>query len=360
MNRRRFFLPLILMACTASEKVDSAEDPSDSDVESDTHTDTDTDTDADTDTDTDTADSDTEQPWDDPETGGTPVACKTWDFDGDTADWTLLNGMSLSSGQEGGSTTFSTGSDPHMSASASVDMDECTLIEVVMQVSGAESYWEAFWQRDTDSGFSGDRRMRFELFADETWVRYVFDLSSHQDWGGQLSQLRLDPHEGNGTVKIKRVRLLDPQGTYPPPLDMSEVTWLHTDVTQWPQTATLSSVSIDSSQICMNYDKANDWPVGQISDVDVVGNPWVFIWRPDLEGDDGRWYGATWEWLRPGQTCKASASVAGDHIKQNPYHATSGWSPSSGETLYFMVSGMARLGTPNIQERSNTYQVVWP
>ena len=202
--------------------------------------------------------------------------------------------------------------------------------------------------------------MRFELFADESWVRYVFDLSSHEAWSGELSQLRLDPHEGDGTVKIRQVRLLDPQGSYPPALDLSAVAWLHTDVTGWAQTATLSSVSIDSSHVCLDYDKANDWPIGQISGVDAVANPWVFIWRPDLEGDDGQWYGATWEWMRPGQTCKASTSVAGDHIKQSPYHPTSGWAPSSGETLHFMVSGMARMGTPNIQERSNLVQVVWP
>ncbi len=162
-------------------------------------------------------------------------------------------------------------------------------------------------------------------------------------------------------MSIRQVRLLRPHGDYPPELDLGSVEWLHTNVQSWPVTATLSSVSIDSSQICLNHDKASSWSVVTIGDdVDVNANPWVFVWRPDLEGDDGRWYGATWEWMRPGTTCKNSFSVAGDHIKQSPFHPTSGWAPSSGETLHFMVSGLARSVERNEEERSNTFEVVWP
>ena len=314
-------------------------------------------TDTDTQTDTDTAG----PSYDTEVEGDPPVSCQTWSFDGDEGDWTLLNGMSLSSSQESGSVSLTTSSDPYMSASASVDMDACTLIEVVMEVSGSESYGEVFWQSDTDSDFSSDRRMRFELFTDETLVRYVVDLSSHSDWTGHLSRLRLDPHEGDGAVKLQQVRLLDPQGSYPPALDLSDVYWLHTDVSSWPETATLSSVSVDSSQICLDFDKTSEWTAVNIAEgVDVNANPWVFIWRPDLEGEGGQWYGATWEWMRPSTTCKGSYAVAGDHIKQSPFHSTSGWAPSAGETLYFMVSGLARSVERNNEERSNLVEVVWP
>ena len=139
------------------------------------------------------------------------------------------------------------------------------------------------------------------------------------------------------------------------PPDLGAVTWLHTDVSGWPQTSTLSSVTVSADQICMDYDRANVWPIVTIGgDTDVVGNPWIFIWRDD------RWYAGTWEWLRPGQTCKARTSVAGDHIKRSPFDAASGWVPTPGVTYYFMVSGLARASERNVEERTNLMPVVWP
>ena len=146
----------------------------------------------------------------------------------------------------------------------------------------------------------------------------------------------------------------DTGAMFPPALDLSAVTWLHTNVSGWAETATLASVQFRSGQICLDYDRADVWAIGTIGGVDVVGNPWVFIWR------DGRWYGATWEWLRPGQICKAQTSVAGDHIKVFPFDAASGWRPASGEVFYFMVSGLARSSQRNSMERTQPVRVRWP
>ncbi len=140
----------------------------------------------------------------------------------------------------------------------------------------------------------------------------------------------------------------------PPPLDLNDVSWLHTDVSGWAETGTLASVSFSSSEICLDYDKADTWPIYDYSGTDVVGNPWVFIYQ------DGQWYGATWEWLRPGQTCKNIHSVAGDHIKQSPFSEDSGWVPTSGDTYYFMVSGLARSSFRNVEERTNVVKATWP
>jgi len=142
----------------------------------------------------------------------------------------------------------------------------------------------------------------------------------------------------------------------PPPLDLAKVKWLHTNVSGWPVKAKLSSVTFKGSLICLNYDKANTWPKNQISGVDVNANPWVFIWH------GGKWYGATWEWMRPGQTCKNKSSVAGDHIKQKPFDKASGWKPKSGQVLYFMISGLARMGSAitNVKERTAPVKVIWP
>ena len=147
----------------------------------------------------------------------------------------------------------------------------------------------------------------------------------------------------------------DSRPTAPPPLDLNKVVWLHTNVAGWKVTAKLSSVTFKGSQICLNHDKAGAWPTNKINSTVVSANPWVFVWR------QGKWYGATWEWMRPGQTCKNKSSVAGDHIKQKPFDAASGWKPSSGQTLYFMVSGLARMPSiTNVKQRSKPVKVVWP
>ncbi len=136
---------------------------------------------------------------------------------------------------------------------------------------------------------------------------------------------------------------------------LSDVRWLHEDISGWEVTSDLT-VTFRSGLICLEYDHADRWPVVPIfGGTEVVGNAWVFIQRDEV------WYGATWEWLRPGQLCKAMTSVAGDHIKRSPFDEASGWTPTSGEVLYFMVSGLAR--TPeyrNVSERTSLARAVWP
>ena len=141
----------------------------------------------------------------------------------------------------------------------------------------------------------------------------------------------------------------------PPPLDLSKVKWMHTNVAGWKVTAKLSSVTFKGGLICLNHDKAGVWSNNKINAVIVNANPWVFIWHK------GQWYGATWEWMRPNQTCKNRSSVAGDHIKKKPFDAASGWKPKSGQVLYFMVSGLARMSSiTNVKERSKPVKVIWP
>ena len=141
----------------------------------------------------------------------------------------------------------------------------------------------------------------------------------------------------------------DPDPAVPPPLD--ELVWLHSDISSWPQTATLSSVSVSSDQICLPNDGVHAWPIHNLDGTDVVGNPWIVLEH------EGTWYAATWEWLRPGQECKAKTSVNGDHIKQPPLDT---WSPTSGETYWFMVSGLARFGERNVEARTNRVPAGWP
>ncbi len=130
------------------------------------------------------------------------------------------------------------------------------------------------------------------------------------------------------------------------PADFAGVRWLHTDVSGWAQTASLSA-RVSGGSIILNYDKARVWP--EVNGLNA--NPWVFVHR------DGTWYAATFEWLRGGQTSKPTSTVAGDHIKRSPLN---NFRPVSGETYGFMVSGLARDRTRNVQERSNVSMVRWP
>ena len=135
------------------------------------------------------------------------------------------------------------------------------------------------------------------------------------------------------------------------PADFAGVVWLHTDVSSWAQTANLDSVTVSSSTVCLDYDKASVWPGLDHVGAFVNANPWIFVYQ------DGTLYAATWEWMRYAQTCKNRSSVAGDHIKQDPLW---GFAPQSGTYYGFMVSGLARDSVRNVYERSQVVLVQWP
>ena len=133
--------------------------------------------------------------------------------------------------------------------------------------------------------------------------------------------------------------------------DSAGVVWLHTDVSGWAQTASLG-VSISGDTIRLKYDKTNVWPARvPLTSTPLNANAWVFVRQ------NGTWYAATWEWLKPGQTSKATSSVNGHHIGRAPLQ---NFSPKSGEVYGFMVSGLARNATRNVYERSNVVMVRWP
>ena len=127
------------------------------------------------------------------------------------------------------------------------------------------------------------------------------------------------------------------------------ITWLHTNVSDWPVTASLSA-SVGGGTINMPYSKSKTWHA-----VDGVNaNPWVIVYM------NGKWYAATFEYLRHGQTSKPMGVLSGamgDHIKVSPL---SGWRPHSGERFGLMVSGLARSNLRNVRERSNIAMVTWP
>lgn len=138
-------------------------------------------------------------------------------------------------------------------------------------------------------------------------------------------------------------------------IDPRRVRWLHQDVSGWPITSRITSVTITRSEICVDHTGAGRFPTSRFGDIDVEGNVWVFYQF------GGVWYGATYDWLRPGQVCKAvtGEELGPDQIRIPPMDGS--WrGPRSGDEVGFMVSARARDGVPAGQERTNIAVVRWP
>ena len=139
------------------------------------------------------------------------------------------------------------------------------------------------------------------------------------------------------------------------PAELSDVTWLHTNVRAWPATTTVVP-AIGGGKIRMPFDKTGVWPSVGSNDGQVNANPWAIVKR------DGKWYAGTWEWLRPNDpnkpmSCLDRSNGAGDHFKVSPLNS---WVAKSGEEFYIMVSGPARDAKRGAKERSDPVKVVWP
>ncbi len=143
--------------------------------------------------------------------------------------------------------------------------------------------------------------------------------------------------------------------------NFSKVTWLDQNVSGWTESSRITSVQVKSNgQICTDYTERGRWPTGDpLGDgTQLVGNPWVFV------KISGRYYAATYEWLRPTQYCKFGippntsplskvySSAWRGHIRLSPLKQ---WVARPGEVVGFMVSGFARHSNtrPNVRKRTN-------
>lgn len=178
------------------------------------------------------------------------------------------------------------------------------------------------------------------------WAAIVALLASGCDWSSGAAETT-DPE----LAAAQTATTTTPAGTAPTagwPAEINgPIHWLHTDVSGWAQTASLSA-SVGGGTISMPYSKAKVWPAMD----GVNANPWVIV------NLNGQWYAATFEWFRHGQTAKPMSVLSGGgHIKVAPL---SSWRPRSGERIGLMVSGLARTTMRNVKERSNVAMVTWP
>ena len=133
------------------------------------------------------------------------------------------------------------------------------------------------------------------------------------------------------------------------------IRWLHRDVSSWPITSRITDVSVSSSQICVDHTGAGRFPTSTFGTIQVEGNVWIFAQF------GGQWYGATYDWLRPGQVCKGvtGGELGPDQIRIAPMDGS--WrGPRSGDSVGFMVSARARDDVSAGAERTNIAVIRWP
>lgn len=144
------------------------------------------------------------------------------------------------------------------------------------------------------------------------------------------------------------------------PYDLSDVIILErfpSGIQGFAETASMdfsvSSAPVNSfgRAVYLNSNKTNVWSpsVGTASCCNAEA--WFFA------NVGGRWYGATWEYLRVGQTVKSEAAISPSHLQIPPLAIY----PSSGVVYGFMVSGITRPGLQynNVRERSNVSLYRW-
>jgi hypothetical protein len=148
-------------------------------------------------------------------------------------------------------------------------------------------------------------------------------------------------------------------------IDLRKVVYLNSpDVSNWPQTATLSLVEQDGGgdgPVCMSYTDPgwpdSHWPFGgDDPNFGVYANQWYFA------RIGGVWYGGAGEWIyRGASSCKAGQGTRtiGPDAGFGPPFST--WVPKVGELVGFMVSSVARNGPVKrtVDERSNVIVQPW-
>lgn len=195
-----------------------------------------------------------------------------------------------------------------------------------------------------------------------TWAREgSYDVSasfSHAEWGSFEWSGRLTVRSPSSPPSPSPT-----PGPSPPPsgggdqIDPRSITIIGpnaTDVMSWGITSQMLKVEASPSGICITHTKTGQWPAIPFYDVQIEGNFWIFAQF------SGKWYGATFDYVRPGQVCKftTAAEMGRDQIRTAPMDAS--WTPRAGDRIGIMASAPARYEFRSIRERSNVVVITWP
>ncbi len=173
-----------------------------------------------------------------------------------------------------------------------------------------------------------------------------------------------------GEIVSENVEVTCPPAPGPPPIasDFSNVVWIHDDISQWPQTVTLTAskgfndtINIPNNgttcgpgDVCWpNFNPTYVQPGGKHYN-EFVGGVWIFVYRDDM------WLAGLFDSILRNQ------QMVWDHNLV----PGSGWpggqlntfQPASGERYGWMIStALPVLSTQfTVNERSNVSEFVWP
>ena len=167
-----------------------------------------------------------------------------------------------------------------------------------------------------------------------------------------------------GANETKKSETLKVEGFGPgaDQIDPRLITWLSpatTNISDWPATSVVNSVSVNGSTVCIDHSKAGQWPLVSIDE-----NP------PNIEANilivvnvDGKWYGGGFDWLGGGRICKTvdPSEYGVDQIRVPPLDGS--WhGPRSGEEVGLLISTPSsnRIPVRSVNERTNIVLVRWP
>jgi hypothetical protein len=157
-----------------------------------------------------------------------------------------------------------------------------------------------------------------------------------------------------------------PPSPGPPPgpaandaIDLSTVIWVKgVNTSRWAVTSTMISVSYDAAHesLCLEHTAQGKWP--RLNFLGDPANGYVEASQIIMANIGGQWYAGAADWLRPGNACAHVPSNIGP-AKFPAEPPLSGWIPSPGEMVGFMVTTPSRLGQQGTAERSNVVLYQW-
>lgn len=135
-------------------------------------------------------------------------------------------------------------------------------------------------------------------------------------------------------------------------IDPKEITFVGgPNIGEWKRKYSLE-VKFSGNDIQLIQEGTSVWPEVVYGDGKVCANPWV------VAKLDGKWVGASFEWMRRNSQERAKRAVHGDHIKR-PHEFGLDWQPRAGEVLGFCVAGLSRGDRTNVAERTPIKTIVW-
>lgn len=144
---------------------------------------------------------------------------------------------------------------------------------------------------------------------------------------------------------------IDPPSTEEISINDVEFTYDPLPIASWKETVKLRGVSITGTEGDPAGKIKFDWDAPNWPQVDIFGEGSLAIGNPVVVvNKGGKWLGASFTWLRPGQKEKNREEIDNPTIKKGPLV---GWKPRKGEKVYFLITGLCRESQRSIQERTN-------